>query len=132
VCPVKAKGALRKSEDFCRKTSDVLKASVICRATCGTDWSFVLLLIFWSFLCVSTYQLMSLTYRICFISLPIPVMGPEGSSKFLVLSWELAFYEISVASQNIQIFIFLEWFTFLVFDCLIFHCFVTSFHMSQE
>ena len=26
--------------------------------------------------------------------------GPEGPSKFLVLSWELAFYEISVASQN--------------------------------
>ena len=23
----------------CRKTSDVLKASVICRATCGADWS---------------------------------------------------------------------------------------------
>ncbi len=43
---------------------------------------------------------MSLTYRICFISLPIPVTGPEGPSKFLVLSWELAFYEISVASQN--------------------------------
>jgi len=33
------------------------------------------------------YQLMSLTYRICFISLPIPVTGPEGPSKFLVLSW---------------------------------------------
>ena len=46
------------------------------------------------------YQLMSLTYRICFISLPIPVTGPEGPSKFIVLSWELAFYEISVASQN--------------------------------
>jgi hypothetical protein len=46
------------------------------------------------------YQLMSLTYRICFISLPIPVTGPKGPSKFIVLSWELAFYEISVASQN--------------------------------
>ena len=46
------------------------------------------------------YQLKSLTYRICFISLPIPVTGPEGPSKFLVLSWELAFYEISVASQK--------------------------------
>ena len=46
------------------------------------------------------YQLMSLTYRICFISLPFPVTGPEGPSKFLVLSWELAFYEISVASQK--------------------------------
>ena len=46
------------------------------------------------------YQLMSLTYRICFISLPIPVTGPEGPSKFIVLSWELAFYEISFASQN--------------------------------
>jgi len=33
------------------------------------------------------YQLMSLTYRICFISLPIPVTGPEWPSKFLVLSW---------------------------------------------
>ena len=46
------------------------------------------------------YQLMSLTYRICFISLPIPVTGPEGPSKFLVLTWELAFYKISVASQK--------------------------------
>ena len=26
--------------------------------------------------------------------------GPEGLSKFLVLSWELAYYEISVASQK--------------------------------
>ena len=33
------------------------------------------------------YQLMLLTYRICFISLPIPVTGTEGPSKFLVLSW---------------------------------------------
>ena len=32
---------------------------------------------------------MSLTYRICFISLPLPVTGPEGPSKFLVLSWEV-------------------------------------------
>jgi len=63
---------------------------------------------------------MSLTYRICFISLPIPVMGPEGPSKFLVISWELAFYEIIVASQKNSIFIFLEWITFLVFDCLFF------------
>jgi len=48
--------------------------------------------------------LMSLTYRICFISLPIPVTGPEGPSKFLVLSLELAFYEISVASQkNVEV-----------------------------
>ncbi len=31
---------------------------------------------------------------------PIPVTGPEGPSMSLVLSWELAFYEISVASQN--------------------------------
>ena len=46
------------------------------------------------------YQLMSPTYRICFISLPIPVTGPEGPSKFLVLSLELAFYEISVALQK--------------------------------
>jgi len=37
--------------------------------------------------CSMDYQLMSLTYRICFISLPIPVTGPEGPSKFLVLSW---------------------------------------------
>jgi hypothetical protein len=35
-----------------------------------------------------------------FISLPIPVMGPEGPSKFLVLSWELAFYEIIVALEK--------------------------------
>jgi len=56
------------------------------------------------------YQLMSLTYRICFISLPIPVTGPEGRSKFLVLSWELAFYEISVASQNhVEVVIFPLW-----------------------
>jgi hypothetical protein len=34
------------------------------------------------------------------ISLPIPVTGPEGPSKFLVLSWELVFYEINVASQK--------------------------------
>jgi len=46
------------------------------------------------------YQLMSLTYRICFIYLPIPVTGPEGPSNFLVLSLELAFYEISVALQK--------------------------------
>ena len=58
------------------------------------------------------YQLMSLTYRICFISLPIPVTGPEGPSKFLVLSWELAFYEISVASQKSVMLAFLEWCTF--------------------
>jgi hypothetical protein len=36
----------------------------------------------------------------------------------LVLSWELAFYEISVASQKNVILVFLEWFTFLVFYCL--------------
>jgi hypothetical protein len=30
----------------------------------------------------------------------IPLTGPEGPLKFLVFSWELAFYEISVASQN--------------------------------
>ena len=41
--------------EFCRKTLDALKVSVICHATCGTDWSFVVLLIFWSSLCVSTY-----------------------------------------------------------------------------
>ena len=35
-----------------------------------------------------------------FIYLPIPVTGPEGPSMSLVLSWELAFYEISVASQK--------------------------------
>jgi len=51
---------------------------------------------------------MSLTYRICFIYLPIPVTGPEGPSMSLVLSWELAFYEISVASQKSVILVFLE------------------------
>ena len=61
--------------------------------------------------------------------------GPEGPSMslVLVLSWEHAFYEISVASQKSVILVFLEWFTFLVlFDCLFFHCFVMNFHMSQE
>ncbi len=52
-----------------------------------------------------------------FIYLPSPVTGPEGPSMSLVLSWELAFYEISVASQKRVILIFLEWFTFLVFYC---------------
>ncbi len=33
---------------------------------------------------------MSLTYQICVIYLPIPVTGPEGPSKSLVLSLELA------------------------------------------
>jgi hypothetical protein len=33
------------------------------------------------------YKVMSLTYQICFIYLPIPVMGPEGPSMSLVLSW---------------------------------------------
>ena len=47
------------------------------------------------------YKVMSLTYRIGFIYLPIPVTGPEGPIMVsLVLSWELAFYEISVASQK--------------------------------
>ncbi len=36
----------------------------------------------------------------------------------LVLSWELVFYEISVASQKSIILVFLEWFTVLVFYCL--------------
>jgi hypothetical protein len=45
---------------------------------------------------------MSLTCRICFIYLPIPVTGPNGpsTSMSLVLSWELEFYEISVALQK--------------------------------
>ncbi len=54
-----------------------------------------------------TYKVMSLTYQICFIYLPIPVMGPEGPSMSLVLSWELASYEISVASQKKRNFGFL-------------------------
>ena len=77
------------------------------------------------------YKVISLTYQICFICLPIPVTGPEGPRMSLVLSWELGFYEISVASQKNMIFVFLEWFTFLVFYCL-FHCFVTNIHISQE
>ncbi len=55
------------------------------------------------------YQLMSLTYQICFISLPILGMGPKGPSKFPVLSWELAFYQISVALQKSVMLVFLEW-----------------------
>jgi hypothetical protein len=66
----------------------------------------------------SSYKVMSLTYQICFIYLPIPVMGPEGPSMSLVLSWELAFYEISVASQKSLILVFLEWFTIFLFYCL--------------
>jgi len=69
---------------------------------------------------IQIYKVMSLTYWICFIYLPISVTGPEGPSMCLVLSWELAFYEISVASQKSVILVFLEWFTFLVFYCLFF------------
>jgi hypothetical protein len=49
-----------------------------------------------------SYKVMSLTCRICFIYLPIPVTGPNGpsTSMSLVLSWELEFYEISVALQK--------------------------------
>ena len=47
-----------------------------------------------------------------FIYLPIPVTGPEGPSMSLVLSWELAFYEISVASQKSVMLVFLKWCTF--------------------
>jgi hypothetical protein len=78
------------------------------------------------------YKVMSLTYRICFTYLPIPVTGPGGPTMSLVLSWELAFYEICVALQKNIILVFLEWFTFLVFYCLFFHCFVVSVYMSQE
>ncbi len=46
--------------------------------------------------------------------------GPEGPSLSLVLSLELAFYEISVASQKNVILVFLELFTYLVFCCLFF------------
>jgi hypothetical protein len=45
-------------------------------------------------------------------------MGPEGPGMSLVLSWELAFCELSVALQKNIILVFLEWFTFLVFYCL--------------
>jgi len=27
------------SKNYCKKTSDILKTSVICRATCGANWS---------------------------------------------------------------------------------------------
>jgi hypothetical protein len=67
---------------------------------------------------LNKYKVMLLTYRICFINLPIPVMGPEGPSLSLVFSLELAFYEISVASQKNVIFVFLELFIYLVFCCL--------------
>jgi hypothetical protein len=55
----------------------------------------------------------------CVIYLPIPVTGPEGPSLSLVLSLELAFNEISVASQKNVILVFLELFTYLVF-CYLF------------
>jgi hypothetical protein len=61
------------------------------------------------------YKVMSLTFQICFIYLPIPVTGPEGFSMSLVLSWELAYYEISVALQKRVMLVFLEWCTFFVF-----------------
>ncbi len=64
------------------------------------------------------YKVMSLTYQICVIYLPIPVTGPDGPSLSLVLSLELALYEISVASQKNVILVFLELFTYLVFCCL--------------
>ena len=55
--------------------------------------------------------------------------GPEGPSMslVLVLSWEHAFYEISVASQKSVILVFLEWFTFLVFYCLFFTVLLRTF-----
>jgi len=71
-------------------------------------------------LALKDYKVMSLTYRMCVIYLPIPVTGPEGPSLSLVLSLELAFYEISVASQKNVILVFLELFTYLVFCCLFF------------
>ena len=81
----------------------------------------------WSYYC--GYKVISLTCRICFIYLPIPVTGPEGPSMslVLVLSWEHAFYEISVASQKSVILVFLEWFTFLVFYCLFFTVLLRTF-----
>ncbi len=54
-------------------------------------------------------------------------MGPEGLSMSLVLSWELAFYEISVASQKSLILVFLELITYLVFCCLVFIVLLRSF-----
>ena len=55
--------------------------------------------------------------------------GPEGPSMslVLVLSWEHAFYEISVASQKSVILVFLEWFTFLVFYWLFFTVLLRTF-----
>ena len=50
----------------------------------------------------------TVTYQICVIYLPIPVTGPEGPSKSLVISLELAFYEISVALQKSLMLVFLE------------------------
>jgi hypothetical protein len=47
------------------------------------------------------YKVMSLKYQIFYIYLPFPVTGPEGPSMSLVLSWELAFYEISVLLRKI-------------------------------
>jgi hypothetical protein len=80
----------------------------------------------------NAYKVMSLTYRICVIYLPIPVTGPEGPSKSLVISLELAFYEISVASQKSLIIGFLG--VVYIFSILLpfFHCFVTNVHRNQE
>jgi hypothetical protein len=50
---------------------------------------------------------------------------------FLVLSCELAFYEISGAVQKSIILVFLEWFTFIILPPFS-HCFVTNIHRSQE
>jgi hypothetical protein len=58
-------------------------------------------------------------------------MGPEGPSMFLVLSWELVFCEISVASQKSLIFV--SWSGLLFYySTAFFHCFVTNVHRSQE
>jgi hypothetical protein len=75
---------------------------------------------------------MPLIYQIYYIYLPIPVTGPEGPSMSLVLSWELAFYEISVALQKSIIFGFLGVVYFFSILLLLFHCFVTNIHRSEE
>ena len=54
-------------------------------------------------------------------------MGPEGLSMSLVLSWKLAFYEISVASQKKCNVGFLGVVNFFVFYCLFFTYFLGTF-----
>ena len=56
--------------------------------------------------------------------------GPEGPSKFLVLSWELVFYEIFVALHKSLILVFLEWLSFFVFITAFFSLF--CYELSYE